>query len=164
MPWKYNITVNIDPRSRNQGIDLCSHYLLAPLGFVCRAARLKITTAAPSFRACTNVSTSISANTTCKYGAWGFISAFYGCWVQRSSCWQNPEASALVLAGRKEKRCSVLLPGLTHTPAGLVCRALSLAASHCSREWKFGRLILRLSVFPEPDQNLINLRQKHDFL
>lgn len=30
MPWKYNITVNIDPHSRNQGIKLCRHYLPAP--------------------------------------------------------------------------------------------------------------------------------------
>lgn len=29
MPWKYHITVNIDPHSRNQGIKLCRHYLLA---------------------------------------------------------------------------------------------------------------------------------------
>lgn len=46
MPWKYNITVNIDPSSRNQGINLCSHYLLALWVFACRAARLKIPTAA----------------------------------------------------------------------------------------------------------------------
>lgn len=29
MPWKYNITVNIDPHSRNQGIKLYRRFLLA---------------------------------------------------------------------------------------------------------------------------------------
>lgn len=272
MLWKYNITVNIDPRSRNQGVKLCRDYLLAPWLLLVEQPVWKLLRAVPKDQCflhtllpcivmSTNINTRVSVHTWPAYmlhivsfqpfvvsgcskpaakststiklqqlqyppltvqqsslagqtnqctgllffmgrvwwavdgwpettgsllqASWATslmkshvvcLQRWFQIWVigweekspATSRCAGSVRSSVLCLPppssppqlpgclGRRKMWCSPFPHVPSHTPVNLAVFAVSVMALQWSCEWKFGSLILQLSVFPEAAQNLIN--------
>lgn len=80
-------------------------------------------------------------------------------------CWQCQDHPFFLILVPKAARLpweeeNVVVPiptcAFPHTPVSLAVFAVSVMVSQWSCEWKFGRTILQLSVFPEAAQNFIN--------